>query len=97
MNIVSIQDVAFDDKATLAMGAAFDQACTSLCAIGRGIEVREVIAKRVIEAAKIGEREPAQLYEKALNAFRSGNVPMRIVGGDRDFPLPVYALTARTA
>ena len=30
MNIIPIQDVWFDDAATLAMGKAFDQACTSL-------------------------------------------------------------------
>ena len=99
MNIVPIQDVAFDDKATLAMGLAFDQACKSLGDIGRSRAAREIIAKRIIEAAKNGERDPARLYAEALRAFRSGDVPMRmpIAGGDRDFPVPVYALIARTA
>ena len=99
MNVVPIQDVAFDDKATLAMGLAFDQACKSLRDISRSSAARETLAKRIIEAAKNGERDPARLYAEALRAFRRGDVPMRtpIAGGDRDFPVPVYALIARTA
>ena len=97
MNIVPIQDVAFDDNATLAMGAAFDRACESLGDIGRGIARREMIAKCVFEAAKSGERDPAQLYQKALWAFLIADMLMPIAGGDRDFPRPVFALIARTA
>ena len=99
MNIVPIRDVAFDDKATLAMGAAFDQACKSLGGIGRSRTEREMIAKCIIEAAKNGERDPARLYAKALRAFRCGDAPTRmpVAGGDRDFPVPVCALIARTA
>ena len=97
MNIVPIQDVAFDDKATLAMGAAFDQACMSLRALAVHRQRVKSSQSEIIEAAKIGERDPAQLYEKALKTFSSGDMPMRIVGGDRDFPIPAYALVARTA
>ncbi len=87
MNIVPIQDVAFDDNATLAMGAAFDRACQSLGDIGRAIVRREKIAKCIIEAAKSGERDPAQLYKEALKSFRIGDTLMPIAGGDRDFPV----------
>ena len=99
MNIVPIQDVAFDDKATLAMGLAFDQASKSLRDFCRSGAARETLAKCVIEAAKNGERDPARLYSKALEAFRRGVAPTRlpIAGGDRDSPVPVYALIARTA
>ena len=58
MNTVPIQDVSFDDKATRAMGAAFDQACVSLRHLARADKVRELIAKRIIEAAINGERDP---------------------------------------
>lgn len=68
MNIVPIQDVAFDDEATLVMGAVFDQACKSLRDFGRAIDVRNLIAKRIIKAAKNGERDPAQLYRKASSS-----------------------------
>ena len=56
MNIVAIQDVSFDDEATRAMGAAFDQACRSLRHFAHFDRVRELVAKRIIEAAKNGER-----------------------------------------
>ena len=62
MNIVPIQDVSFDDEATLAMGEAFDQACKSLRNFGTACTVREIIAKRIIEAAKNGERDPIHLH-----------------------------------
>ena len=99
MNIVPIQDVAFDDKATLAMGIAFDQACKSLRDFSRSGAARETLAKCIIEAAKNGERDSARLYAEALKAFRGGGMPMRmpIAGGDRNFPVPVFALVARTA
>jgi len=48
MHIIPIQDVVFDDEATLAMGAAFDQACQSLPRSRLTVAVREIIAKRII-------------------------------------------------
>jgi len=57
MHIFPIQDVFFDDEATHAMGVAFDQACQSLPHSGLTVAVREIIAKRIIEAAKDGERD----------------------------------------
>ena len=56
--MIPIQDVFFDDKATLAMGAAFDQACRSLRRFARADKVHELIAKRIIEAAKTGDDPP---------------------------------------
>ena len=58
MVIVPIQDVYFDDEATFAMGAAFDQACDSIWQLACASKVRELIAKRIIEAAKTGELDP---------------------------------------
>ena len=49
MNIVPIQDIAFDDEATLIMGAAFDQACKLLGDIGRSGAGRDMIAKRILK------------------------------------------------
>jgi hypothetical protein len=45
MNINPIRDVFFDDKATLAMGIAFDQCCKSLRLYARDDKVRALIAK----------------------------------------------------
>jgi hypothetical protein len=59
----------FNDEATLAMGAAFDRACASVRGFARDNEVCEVIAKRIIEAAAKGERDPVQLHSQALIGF----------------------------
>jgi hypothetical protein len=60
---------AFDHNATRAMGKAFDRACHSLHDIGQPDLVREIIAKRIIEAARDGERDPDQLCVRALKAL----------------------------
>ena len=44
MNIIPIQNVWFDDAATLAMGEAFDRACKSLRNLGSAVP--EIIANR---------------------------------------------------
>ena len=97
MNLIRSQDVFFDDKTTHAMGAAFDQACRSLRRFGRYDKVRELIAKRIIEAAKTGEFDPIRLHSQALMGFSIDDVSVPIVSLDRDLPVPVYALIACTA
>jgi hypothetical protein len=57
----------FDDEATRIMGEAFDAACEGLQDGGQPDLVRE-IAKRIIEAAKKGEREP--LWDTTEKRFR---------------------------
>ena len=69
MTITPIEDVAFDDAATLAMGEAFDRTCEPIRIIGSTVPVREIIAKQIIDAAKNGERDPARLYDQALIIF----------------------------
>ena len=56
----------FDDHATEVMGAAFDAACQELHDKGQPPIVYEVIAKRIIDAAKNGERDPIQLRNIGL-------------------------------
>ena len=89
MNIIPIQNVEFDDAATLAMGEAFDQACKSLRNLGSAVP--EIIANRIIAAAKNGERDPARLYEQALKAFGVDDMSMLVVSVGGDFPVPAYA------
>jgi hypothetical protein len=60
---------AFDHNATRAMGKAFDRACHSLHDIGEPDLVREIIAKRIIEVARDGERDPDELSVRALKAL----------------------------
>jgi hypothetical protein len=59
----------FDDQATKAMGEAFEAACKDLDEAGQSSVVYEAVAKRIIEIAKSGERDPNQLRDRALTAF----------------------------
>ena len=95
MNIIPIQNVWFDDAATLAMGEAFDRACKSLRNLGSAVP--EIIANRIIAAAKNGERDPARLYEQALKVFGIDDTSMLVVSVGRDPPVPTYALVTQAA
>ena len=64
-----IQDVSFDDVAMRAMGAAFDQACDVLGSSGTSVTAREIVARRIIEVAEIGERGQSRLYRHAVDGF----------------------------
>ena len=99
MNIVPNQDLffVFDDKDFRAMGAAFDQACRSLRHFAHLDRVRELVAKRIIEAAKNGERDPIRLHWQAVRGFSIDEVPIPVDSVRRNLPVPVYAPIARLA
>jgi hypothetical protein len=59
----------FDDNATKVMGEAFDSACKELHDKGQPEIVYEVIARRIIDAAKKGKRDPIQLRKAGLKAL----------------------------
>jgi len=61
--------VAFDDHATKAIGDAFDAACIALHDTGQPKIVYEVIAKRIIDAAKSDERDIGRLRDAGLAAL----------------------------
>jgi hypothetical protein len=72
-----IQAASFDPETTHAMGQAYDQACAG---IDQGDVVhRELIAKRIIEAARRGERDIARLAasgrEKAVQECPTSHTP----------------------
>lgn len=59
----------FDEHATKAMDEAFDAACQELHDTGQPQIVYEVIATRIIDAAKKGERDVARLRDAGLAAL----------------------------
>jgi hypothetical protein len=91
MSSIAIQNVAFDDTATSAMGEAFDKACKSLRSFGTACTAREIIAKRIIAVARNGERDPARLHQQALIPFGIEDMSMLVVSVGRDPPVPAYA------
>ena len=64
------RNTCFDDAALAAMVVAYDMAYSSLQASGLTPIIREMIGKRIIEAAKQGERDPELLHQKALETLR---------------------------
>jgi hypothetical protein len=59
--------MSFDSQALAAMDEAFEAACKALDDTGQPYIVREIIAERIIEAARrLGERDPARLVNAAL-------------------------------
>jgi hypothetical protein len=75
MIIISERDGDFDDAAVLAMVIAYERACTSLRSFGTAPTVQEIIAMRIIQVAKQGERDPDQLHQQALEALGIEEAP----------------------
>ena len=95
MAITPIQNVWFDDAATLTMGEAFDRACKSFRNLGSAVP--EIIAYVIIKAAKTGELDPARLYEQVLKTFAIEDMSMLVVSVGRDLPVPAYASVTQAA
>jgi hypothetical protein len=64
---------AFDRDTTQAMGEPFDRACHFLHDIGQPDLVRDIVAKRIIEVARRGERDPDELCARVLQALGFSN------------------------
>src|SRR4029077_8269551 len=62
--------VVFDDADTRIMGEAFDAACEEVRDDGQPPLAREVMAKRIIDAARAGERDVKRLRDAALSGLK---------------------------
>jgi hypothetical protein len=60
------QGVFFEPEVIALMGEALEAACKKLDETDRPIETREIIARRIISAARFGERDPVRLRTAAL-------------------------------
>jgi hypothetical protein len=70
LQFIPMDGFAFDDYTTRAMGEAFDAACAELQDNNLSEVVRSVIAERIIEAAKRGERDRQRLCGIAIAAIK---------------------------
>jgi hypothetical protein len=61
-----VYDSAFDPEATHAMSAAFEETCAVLGVRESSAREREVIATRIIELARRGERNADLLRDRVL-------------------------------
>ena len=62
-----LEQGVFEPDATTAMGEAFEAACEELHHGGQLPIVREVVALRIVAAARTGELNPVRLRAAALN------------------------------
>ena len=65
MPIYSWEDGVFDSDATALLGKAFEAACAELH-FPKDKSVRELVAKRIIAAARKGELDPLRLSAAAV-------------------------------
>jgi methionine synthase II (cobalamin-independent) len=63
------QDPSFDADMAHAIAEAYHQVCKHLQDAGQPLIVQEVISKRIINAAKDGERDPSRLRDLVLESF----------------------------
>lgn len=64
--------VYFEPEVTALMSEAFEAACEVLHDVGKTEGVREIIAGRIIAAARFGERDPVCLRAAALAGRQIG-------------------------
>jgi len=64
-----LKDRSFDAESTRIMGLAYDKARRMLHDKGQPSVVQEIIARRIIEIATGGERDPDKLANRALQAL----------------------------
>jgi hypothetical protein len=63
----ALVEQSFDAEQLHAMGLAFERACRSL-GLGNTIDpLTDLIATKVIEAARSGETDPGRLYEAVMH------------------------------
>jgi hypothetical protein len=64
-----IDDTAFSPEVTQIMGAAYEKATKGLHDRGQPAVVQEIIAKRIIDLARYGERDPQKIANMALQSL----------------------------
>jgi hypothetical protein len=65
-----LQNSAFEPEIIAVMTGAFDDACRELGLASVSDQRRDVVAKKIIEAAQTGERDRRRLAEFAVTALR---------------------------
>jgi hypothetical protein len=61
----------FDPETIRVMGLAFEMALVALPLADRGDLANDVLARKIMDLAKAGERDPERLCEGVLHEFRS--------------------------
>ena len=68
-----LDDGAFDPVAVQALTSAFEQACAALSLNDCADPLTEIVAKKIIELARRGERDAIRLCDIVLSELQQGN------------------------
>jgi hypothetical protein len=71
----------FDQSDIHAMVAAFEACCRSLRLVDRADSITEIVARKVIEVARTGERDPQRICGLVLLALSEDKRPAEAQGG----------------
>ena len=63
-----LQDTAFGPDEIAVLVAAYEDALRALSLVNRADPATEMVAKRIIELANQGERDPVRLRERVIEA-----------------------------
>ena len=66
-----LQGTAFGPEDIKVMSTAFKGALNALGLMDRADPLNELVAKKIIEIAKTGERNPSRLRDRALKSLQS--------------------------
>jgi hypothetical protein len=66
-----LQDTAFGPDEIAVLVAAYEDALRALSLVNRTDPATEMVAKKIIELAKQGERDPVRLRERVIEAVSS--------------------------
>jgi hypothetical protein len=64
-----LKEATFDPEAIKAMTTAFEAVCEALKLVIRSDPVTEIVARKVIEVAGTGERDPERIRDLVLLAL----------------------------
>jgi hypothetical protein len=62
-----IERGSFDPETIKVMSSAFDKACLELGLVDRTDPLTELLARKIIEAAQTGERDPHRIQQRAMD------------------------------
>lgn len=65
-----LKGAVFDPKEIEAMSAAFEAICESLKLLNRSDPITEIVARKVVEVAGTGERDPDRIRDLVLLALK---------------------------
>ncbi len=65
------RNAPFDPETLEAMSVAFERACCALALRVRNDPINDIVAKKIVNFAHQGMRDPDQLTEATLISFRS--------------------------